>query len=261
MALIDLGLNGFLEKSRSEAESRALQNDPDAKFHPRCESQQTKVFGMKRNEPGFWKVCKLLILWWSGTESNRRRQPFQGCALPDRLPGRKWQSITPFRNVLHCIVLVERKPVGRCSGNAAGIVKLPSLQASSWSSLAPSGIRAKRSAESPTDSGLPSQSSYAEAARPQAYHHRAMFTEPQLLIQRLAGVDERRLCAIVNISSSKGSRAGREEPGRSRSPGAIRGLRPAQKAQSDHRGQRKISKLRVFNDPEHCNSRRLHHSI
>ena len=98
-------------------------------------------------------------------------------------------------------------------------------------------------------------------ARPQAYHHRAMFTEPQLLIQRLAGVDERRLCAIVNISSSKGSRAGREEPGRSRSPGAIRGLRPAQKAQSDHRGQRKISKLRVFNDPEHCNSRRLHHSI
>jgi hypothetical protein len=64
--------------------------------------------------------------------------------------------------------LVERKPVGRCSGNAAGIVKLPSLQASSWSSLAPSGIRAKRSAESPTDSGLPSQSSYAEAARPPA---------------------------------------------------------------------------------------------
>ena len=49
MALIDLGLNGFLEKSRSEAESRTLQNDPDAKFHPRCESQQTKVFGMKRN--------------------------------------------------------------------------------------------------------------------------------------------------------------------------------------------------------------------
>jgi hypothetical protein len=23
-----------------------------------------------------------LILWWPGTESNRRRQPFQGCALP-----------------------------------------------------------------------------------------------------------------------------------------------------------------------------------
>ena len=27
--------------------------------------------------------------WWPGTESNRRRQPFQGCALPAELPGRK----------------------------------------------------------------------------------------------------------------------------------------------------------------------------
>ena len=34
-------------------------------------------------EPG----CKLLILWWPGTELNRRRQPFQGCALPAELPG------------------------------------------------------------------------------------------------------------------------------------------------------------------------------
>src|SRR5438270_12583478 len=25
--------------------------------------------------------------WWPGTESNRRRQPFQGCALPTELPG------------------------------------------------------------------------------------------------------------------------------------------------------------------------------
>jgi hypothetical protein len=25
--------------------------------------------------------------WWPGTESNRRRQPFQGCALPAELPG------------------------------------------------------------------------------------------------------------------------------------------------------------------------------
>ena len=28
-----------------------------------------------------------LNLWWPGTESNRRRQPFQGCALPTELPG------------------------------------------------------------------------------------------------------------------------------------------------------------------------------
>src|SRR6201999_3419367 len=29
-------------------------------------------------------------LWWPGTESNRRRQPFQGCALPTELPGQFW---------------------------------------------------------------------------------------------------------------------------------------------------------------------------
>ena len=31
--------------------------------------------------------CKLLKTWWPGTELNRRRQPFQGCALPPELPG------------------------------------------------------------------------------------------------------------------------------------------------------------------------------
>jgi hypothetical protein len=31
---------------------------------------------------------KCLKMWWPGTESNRRRQPFQGCALPTELPGR-----------------------------------------------------------------------------------------------------------------------------------------------------------------------------
>src|SRR5689334_22355133 len=27
-------------------------------------------------------VSTLALRWWPGTESNRRRQPFQGCALP-----------------------------------------------------------------------------------------------------------------------------------------------------------------------------------
>src|ERR1022692_2857161 len=35
----------------------------------------------------FRTACKSLILWWPGTELNRRRQPFQGCALPAELPG------------------------------------------------------------------------------------------------------------------------------------------------------------------------------
>ena len=31
--------------------------------------------------------AKSLKRWWPGTELNRRRQPFQGCALPPELPG------------------------------------------------------------------------------------------------------------------------------------------------------------------------------
>src|SRR5215469_12751266 len=31
--------------------------------------------------------AKSLKTWWPGTELNRRRQPFQGCALPPELPG------------------------------------------------------------------------------------------------------------------------------------------------------------------------------
>ena len=36
--------------------------------------------------------------WWPGTESNRRRQPFQGCALPTELPGHlRSILLAPFR--------------------------------------------------------------------------------------------------------------------------------------------------------------------
>src|SRR5256885_10791912 len=31
--------------------------------------------------------CNCFEMWWQGTELNRRRQPFQGCALPPELPG------------------------------------------------------------------------------------------------------------------------------------------------------------------------------
>jgi hypothetical protein len=33
-------------------------------------------------------------MWWPGTESNRRRQPFQGCALPTELPGRSGRKLS-----------------------------------------------------------------------------------------------------------------------------------------------------------------------
>jgi hypothetical protein len=32
-------------------------------------------------------MAKCFEMWWPGTELNRRRQPFQGCALPPELPG------------------------------------------------------------------------------------------------------------------------------------------------------------------------------
>ena len=35
---------------------------------------------------------KALREWWPGTELNRRRQPFQGCALPPELPGHSLQK-------------------------------------------------------------------------------------------------------------------------------------------------------------------------
>src|SRR5580698_3126087 len=39
-----------------------------------------------RCEISGWSA-KSLKMWWPGTELNRRRQPFQGCALPPELPG------------------------------------------------------------------------------------------------------------------------------------------------------------------------------
>ncbi len=53
----------------------------ESQRQPRTGSFQTRrivsrhYFGMKWNENADLQVCKLLILWWPGTESNRRRQP------------------------------------------------------------------------------------------------------------------------------------------------------------------------------------------
>jgi|SRR5579885_719328 hypothetical protein len=45
-------------------------------------------FWNKMGQTGGRRASKLLKPWWPGTELNRRRQPFQGCALPTELPGR-----------------------------------------------------------------------------------------------------------------------------------------------------------------------------
>src|SRR5438309_741033 len=59
---------------------------PSASFPPTIEGFLA-VDGGLRISPNSVKT------WWPGTELNRRRQPFQGCALPPELPGH-------FRNPL-----------------------------------------------------------------------------------------------------------------------------------------------------------------
>ena len=43
--------------------------------------------GLQPIKREFTGIAKCLKRWWPGTELNRRRQPFQGCALPPELPG------------------------------------------------------------------------------------------------------------------------------------------------------------------------------
>jgi hypothetical protein len=62
------------------------QTTPDAQIHPEAKPDGPFCFGMNWNETANLEVCKLLIVWWPGTELNRRRQPFQGC-LSTKLSG------------------------------------------------------------------------------------------------------------------------------------------------------------------------------
>ena len=69
------------EEGRMEMRSCPKKPTPNGPHSGEGKSQRAKSFGMKWNETAFWKVCKLLKTWWPGTDLNRRRQPFQGCAL------------------------------------------------------------------------------------------------------------------------------------------------------------------------------------
>ena len=68
------------------AESNAAKDT----LHPMEANSRAISFGMKWNETAFWRACKLLKMWWPGTELNRRRQPFQGWYL-QLLPRRRCQ--------------------------------------------------------------------------------------------------------------------------------------------------------------------------
>src|SRR5437588_1282195 len=58
----------------------------------------------------FLVTTKFFGMWWPGTESNRRRQPFQGCALPAELPGR---GISTLPNLQTCCSDSSASPVAR----------------------------------------------------------------------------------------------------------------------------------------------------
>src|SRR6516165_7705108 len=59
--------------------------------------------GTNWNQNSEWSVCKCLKTKWPGTESNRRRQPFQGCALPTELPGRGNFSVATASRLLQSL--------------------------------------------------------------------------------------------------------------------------------------------------------------
>jgi len=68
------------------------------------------VFGMKRNETGFWNACKLLILWWPG----RRRQPLFRAAL--FRPGGAWRRPRRVRRSFQVVSTLRANPRSRATG-------------------------------------------------------------------------------------------------------------------------------------------------
>jgi hypothetical protein len=72
-------------------------------FHPNKGKLSGQSFGMKWNETAVWRAYKLLKTLWPGTESNRRRQPFQG-RLPIRRSGSKSVYVIDLRGVVHQLI-------------------------------------------------------------------------------------------------------------------------------------------------------------
>jgi hypothetical protein len=75
--------------SRQRWETKRGNADWEAPLYcrlPITRQQENRNFAQNPTQlqkPGFMRLLK----WWPGTELNRRRQPFQGCALPPELPG------------------------------------------------------------------------------------------------------------------------------------------------------------------------------
>src|SRR5579864_5831827 len=77
---------------------------------------------------------KSLKTWWPGTELNRRRQPFQGCALPPELPGHFLKSTVEPVRIEGCAcsqaelpVIAGSQTLGACGTAPIMTTKLDSL--------------------------------------------------------------------------------------------------------------------------------------
>src|SRR5438552_9766223 len=91
----------------------------------------------KQDKITWTDLCDLkqrLLEWWPGTELNRRRQPFQGCALPPELPGHAfalWSEtpcVAPTRAVRELrargtgpIIATQRKSLNQVIGAGVGL--------------------------------------------------------------------------------------------------------------------------------------------
>ncbi len=79
-----------ITSTKRKAQSKIVQMLLPAQ-KPTAEMQEsgekTRLTNPNKPSPLDPRSRKLLKRWWPGTESNRRRQPFQGCALPAELPG------------------------------------------------------------------------------------------------------------------------------------------------------------------------------
>src|SRR5271170_591221 len=77
--------------------ARSTSREP-ARRRAKCGDSWKEKRGARYRKRGleFLAADKCFSLWWPGTESNRRRQPFQGCALPTELPGRNSAGTPPL---------------------------------------------------------------------------------------------------------------------------------------------------------------------
>ena len=70
-----------MKRGRTKERSCPKKPTPNGPHSGEGKSQRARNFRMNRNETAFWRVCKLVKIRRPGTESNRPRQPFQGCYL------------------------------------------------------------------------------------------------------------------------------------------------------------------------------------